>query len=137
MEGDFLGEEAGTDAADGSCGTDDGGAIFWAKRGGGIEGEGGLAAFELDQGLGEKRRAGALIGGVGGGGKHLECWAVAKEVGGEVEPMDGEIGEDELREGFEWGATNPVMIPMNGEIDRGNFADDLGVDGGADVGLVG
>ena len=64
MEGDFLGEEGGADAADGSSGTDHGGAIFLAKRGGGIEGEGGLAAFELDRGLGKKRGEGALMGGV-------------------------------------------------------------------------
>ena len=82
MEGDFLGEEGGTDAADGSRGTDHGRAIFMAERGGGIEGERGLAAFELDRGLGKKRGEGALMGGVSGGGKHLEGGAVAKEMGG-------------------------------------------------------
>ena len=92
----------------------------------------GGAAVEGDEGLGEERRAGGLAGGAGGGGE--DRGGADPQAREEVEPVDGEVPEDELFDLLEGGAGDPAMVPVDRDVGGVEGADQAGGGGFAHPG---
>jgi hypothetical protein len=73
--------------------------------------------------MGEKRWTGALRGRTCDGGINATRSTFTEKTDGEIEPMNRKIRENQLRDLFESGAANPVMIPVKSEVDRCNLSD--------------
>ena len=90
----------------------DEGAVGGAEPGRAVEGERGLAAVEGDERLGEQRRR-ARSGRRRGRGRRRPRSARTPTAGEEVEPVHGEVVEDEIVDRLEGRAGDPAVVPVD------------------------
>src|SRR5258705_13886074 len=88
-----------------------------------MEGEVGRGVVDFDGCLGERVGGGFLGGGFDVGGVDAARGAVGEEGGEDVEPVDGEIIEDDVADGGEVGLVGAVVGAVERGVGGGEFAD--------------
>lgn len=111
-------------------------AVLAAEAGVGVEGEGGLGVVVFDEGLSEECLFGELLWGVSEGGVDAFGHLAAHEAGEDIEPVDGEVIEDDMSDGVELSSFDPVVIPVYGEVSALDFSEEAMGDGITDVGEI-
>ena len=137
VEGDGLVGEAGAAGADEAVGSGDGGGVLLAEAVVGVEEEADLGVLVVDDGVGEGRGAVGLPVEAAGGGEDAVGGAGGHPAGDDIEPVDGEVLEDEVVDGLEgFKAGDPGLVPLHDDIDGGDATDEVLIDGAGDVSEV-
>ena len=84
-----------------------------------------LRIVVVDKGLRHHRRTNRLAGGAANRGEDLPGASSAQETGGEVEPMDSEVVENQMINFLKLRAANPTVVPMHSAMDAENLTDKI------------